>query len=696
MSKSDGEDRVDTLSEEKVKDETQGARATANAHPILKQGYLGKLGGQVKRWKRRYFVVQGGFLRYLKSPDGPELGLISLGDAVMHKYGDSVYAKPACFGVQPAGRARTFVIQATSLEEREVWLQLLSAESLVWKPARKGCAPSKRQAVATEPAVAIQEVQTLDKGDYSDSDSEKEESESDLSIDSASSEDEGSGRGRCISRTTRGATSPLGSRRSIFPPVEGFLLKQGHKQKNWKRRFFRLDGHMLYYFPTHECTTCLGEVHMIGVTTKHEPIARFKEAYAFSMIETQGRLREYYCIANSKEDLQRWLSALVPRHRYINAPMPLQLSLKEHRHIGMTMSPDVQALQAIAVDSQHRESHGMSPSHVSTKSKNSAGLKGVVSMKKRRFIMDGFDLDLTYVTDRLIAMGFPSVGTEAMYRNSMEDTVRFFDTRHDGHYKIYNLCSERWYPVDNFRGEVVWFPFNDHTPPSFADMSWFCMEVAEWLSKHPKNIAGIHCKAGKGRTGLMITVLLIYCGEWETADEALRYYAFARTKDLKGVTIPSQIRWVHYYEKYMKLTADGLSLKPAQRLVLTKFKLSKKAPSWTFFTASCHGFSISSKESKSNIKKTATKTGYTVTVGEPWVFCTDFCIVFHKSKTLGKTSRVFSFWLHTQFGGKTVILGKKDLDKVSKLKSQADFTIELQFAPAEDQNIRNYPPYLAL
>ena len=65
-----------------------------------------------------------------------------------------------------------------------------------------------------------------------------------------------------------------------------------------------------------------------------------------------------------------------------------------------------------------------------------------VSLKKRRLIVDGFNLDLTYITNHVVALGFPASGLERTIRNSKQDVIRFFKLRHGVNVKIYNLCIE--------------------------------------------------------------------------------------------------------------------------------------------------------------------------------------------------------------------------------------------------------------
>ncbi|XP_028548078.1 phosphatidylinositol 3,4,5-trisphosphate 3-phosphatase and protein-tyrosine-phosphatase PTEN2A [Dendrobium catenatum] len=318
----------------------------------------------------------------------------------------------------------------------------------------------------------------------------------------------------------------------------------------------------------------------------------------------------------------------------------------------------------------------------------------IVSQNKRRYQEGGFDLDLTYITENIIAMGFPagdmSSGffgyVEGFYRNHMEEVIRFFETHHKGKYKVYNLCSERLYDASLLEGKVACFPFDDHNCPPIELVTLFCQSAYNWLKEDIENVVVVHCKAGMARTGLMISSLLLYLKFFPTAEESIEYYNQKRCIDGKGLVLPSQIRYVKYFER--TLTYFNGENQPGRRCMLRGFRLHR-CPYWIrpSITISNHNGILFSTKKHPRTKDllpedfwfSAPKKGIMVFAlpGESGLteVAGDFKINFHDRQG------DFYCWLNTTMTENRKVLNTSDLDGFDKRKLPSPgFQVEIVLA----------------
>lgn len=367
----------------------------------------------------------------------------------------------------------------------------------------------------------------------------------------------------------------------------------GEAQDMWRNRLLMLDGggHLSYVSEkdagetTRVCTVndmlrcdviaqphsfCFPHVFSIGYRPppkdKREPGAKSKLQHSQSMASKSEREME----------LQR--AHIKRQHRRSEQATAMEKSIVFAAESEGDLKEWVKKLKVYLVQSEL-------PSHLVMAQAMFQKTRTMVSGHRRRYVDNKFDLDLTYITGRIIAMAFPAEDSIGQFsiaiRNDLRVVKNFLDEKHPRKYKVFNLCAEKQYQPGKFDNNVEWIPFLDHNPPTLGQIKSFCYKVEKWLLLDPDNVVAVHCKGGKGRTGLMIACFLLYAGHADETpirniQEAIDYFADRRTDGgLAQATHPqtvtgvSQLRCVRYFDEGHR---TGLQYR---RIRLTKVVFTK-------------------------------------------------------------------------------------------------------------------------
>ncbi|XP_055359901.1 tensin-1 isoform X3 [Betta splendens] len=161
---------------------------------------------------------------------------------------------------------------------------------------------------------------------------------------------------------------------------------------------------------------------------------------------------------------------------------------------------------------------------------------------------DSYEVDLVYITERIISVSFPAGAEEQSYAANLKEVASMLRSKHSEHYLILNL-SERRNDLSKLNPKVVEFGWQDHHAPPLDKICSMCKAIDMWLNGDPHNVVVLHNKGNRGRTGVVVAAYMHYSNISASADQALDRFAMRRFYEDKALPVgqPSQRRYVQYF-----------------------------------------------------------------------------------------------------------------------------------------------------
>ncbi|XP_068263431.1 tensin-1 isoform X3 [Nyctibius grandis] len=158
------------------------------------------------------------------------------------------------------------------------------------------------------------------------------------------------------------------------------------------------------------------------------------------------------------------------------------------------------------------------------------------------------ELDLVYITERIIAVSYPSTAEEQSFCSNLREVAHMLKSKHGNNYVLFNL-SERRHDISKLHPKVLDFGWPDLHTPALEKICSICKAMDTWLNAAAHNVVVLHNKGNRGRLGVVVAAYMHYSNISASADQALDRFAMKRFYEDKVVPVgqPSQKRYIHYF-----------------------------------------------------------------------------------------------------------------------------------------------------
>ena len=201
-----------------------------------------------------------------------------------------------------------------------------------------------------------------------------------------------------------------------------------------------------------------------------------------------------------------------------------------------------------------------------------------------RYQHDGFDLDLSCITSRVLCASLPDTDGRDVHHSAAE-IERFLRAKHAGQCRVVRLLSTaaaedaKGLELDDCApGSRVWHVDGD-VVALWQLLAW-CAEVEDWLSSSEGHVLLLQCQDGLQLSCAIISAFLLYDGFCDSVETAVKLCHARRClpdTDIAAVVSSTQHRQLGYLQQLLAedsaLTADVVRI-PSRPLRLLHVRLS--------------------------------------------------------------------------------------------------------------------------